>query len=184
MRAAHLSRLADFFAPEDLEWKPIAVSKRTSKGLAAAYITNRAIQDRLDAVCGSGDWRNEFTIGPGGGVLCGLSIRVDREDGTHEWVTKWDGADNTDIEAVKGGLSNAMKRCATQWGIGRYLYNFPQQWVPVDEHGRFSQPPRIPRAFLPEARNEQRTTGGDGAEGIPEPAAPRPMPERRRERNA
>jgi hypothetical protein len=139
-----LKRLSDFFTAEDVEWKPITISKKTNKGLAAAYITNRAIMDRLDEVVGPENWRNEFTTGPGGGVLCGLSIRVGQE-----WVTKWDGAENTDIEPVKGGLSNAMRRAAVQWGIGRYLYDLPQQWAPVEERGRFVQSPRIAPHFLP-----------------------------------
>ncbi len=109
-----LKRLQDFFDPSDIGWKPIALSKKTGKALVAAYVSNRAIMDRLDAVCGPGNWRNEFTAGPNGGLLCGLSIRIVREDGSAEWVTKWDGAENTDVEPVKGGLSSSMRRAAVQ----------------------------------------------------------------------
>jgi hypothetical protein len=176
-----LKRLSDFFAPEDLEFKPITISKKSTpnKGLAAAYITARAIMDRLDAVCGPENWRNEFRAGPDGGVLCGISIRV-RIDydpalipmGSHredewEWVTKWDGAENTDIEAVKGGLSSAMRRAAVQWGIGRYLYDLPQQWVPVDDRGRFTEPPRIPPQFLPPGSQQQPPRQGGSQHGTP-----------------
>ncbi len=56
-----------------------------------------------------------------GGVECGISIKIDSE-----WVTKWDAAENTQVEAVKGGRSGAMKRAAVQWGIGRYLYNLEE----------------------------------------------------------
>ena len=175
-----LRRLADYFPAEDIEWKPIAISKKTSKGLAAAYITNRAVMDRLDEVCGPGNWRNEFTPGPDGGVVCGLSIRIEYADGAAEWVTKWDGAENTDIEGVKGGLSSAMRRAAVQWGIGRYLYKLPSQWVPVDEYKRFKEPPRLPVVFLPKPSNGR--TGhaasdaiyapeGEGDGAMPEPAA-------------
>ena len=139
-----LNGLKDFFDEDDVDWKPIAVSKKTGKALAAAYVSNRAIMDRLDAVCGPGNWKNEYQPGPGGGVICGLSIRVGQE-----WVTKWDGAENTDVEAVKGGLSTSMRRAAVQWGIGRYLYRIPNQWVPIDQHGRLSQKPKIPSDFLP-----------------------------------
>lgn len=89
-----------------------------------AYITNRAIMERLDEICGKENWRNEYVPGPQGGILCGISIRID-----HEWVTKWDGAENTDVEAVKGGLSDSMKRAAVQWGIGRYLYQLEEGWA-------------------------------------------------------
>ena len=55
---------------------------------------------------------------PRGGWLCGLSLKVGGE-----WITKWDGSERSAVEALKGGLSGAMKRAAVQWGVGRYLYN-------------------------------------------------------------
>ena len=148
-------RLQDFFHPEDIEWKVGAVTKDRKHGMAMAYLTNRAIQDRLDEVCGPENWRNEFRPGPAGGVLCGISIRINGE-----WITKWDGSENTAYESVKGGLSTSMKRAAVQWGIGRYLYKLPVQWIPLDEKGQFVRPPTIPREFLPEgvhSRNGART---------------------------
>lgn len=148
-----LDLLQAYFDPEDIEWRPIAVSKRTGKAMAASYVTNRAIMDRLDAACGPGNWKNTFQPGPDGGVLCGISIRLDGE-----WVTKWDGAENTEIHAVKGGLSSSMRRAAVQWGIGRYLYKFPAIWVPVNEHGRFTEEPQIPRAFLPPGVASRKST--------------------------
>lgn len=142
-----LAALAAYFDESEIEWKPVAVSKKTNKALAAAYVTNRAVQQRLDDVVGPARWQNQFREGPAGGVLCGLSIEVAPD----KWVTKWDGAENTDIESVKGGLSDSQRRAAVQWGIGRYLYNVPSQWVPVDENGRFREPPRMNPAFLPGA---------------------------------
>ncbi|WP_263317101.1 Rad52/Rad22 family DNA repair protein, partial [Enterobacter hormaechei] len=61
-----------------------------------------------------------------GGVECGISIKVEGE-----WITKWDAAENTQVEAVKGGRSGAMKRAAVQWGIGRYLYNLEEGFAVV-----------------------------------------------------
>ena len=141
----NLDRLDEYFPASSIKWKPIAVSRKTSKALAAGYVDNRAIMRRLDEVCGKAGWKNQYQAGPNGGIICGISIRC--EDG---WVTKWDGADNTDIEPVKGGLSDSMRRAAVQWGIGRYLYDLPQQWVEVDERGRFTRKPQIPRQFLPD----------------------------------
>lgn len=180
MKASDLHKLAACFGPEDIEWKPGAVTKDRRKGLAMAYVTNRAIQERLDDVCGPGDWRNTYQQGPEGGVLCGIAVRVEREDGTVDWVTKWDGAENTEVESVKGGLSGSMKRAAVQWGIGRYLYKLPAQWVPLNERGRFEREPAIPAAFLPAP-----AASGDGSapSGPPAPAAPS-APRRRAEGGA
>lgn len=110
------------FGTEDIEWR-VQQCGSTQQGklwaIVIPYITNRAIQQRLDDVCGVDGWKNEYTSTPNDkGTLCGISIKFD------DWITKWDGAEDTDIEAVKGGLSSAMKRAAVQWGIGRYLYKY------------------------------------------------------------
>ncbi|WP_242328062.1 Rad52/Rad22 family DNA repair protein [Lactococcus lactis] len=88
--------------------------------MVLAYLDNRAVQERFDEVFGIAGWKNEFKTGPDGGILCGISVKFEEE-----WVTKWDGADKTQVEAVKGGLSGSMKRAAVQWGVGRYLYDLP-----------------------------------------------------------
>lgn len=149
-------RLAEFFEASEIRSFPMQTTKDKSKGLAAFYIDNRAVQERLSATC---VWRNEFKEGPQGGLLCGISILVavptgvlDDYDGPihkYEWITRWDGADNTDIEAVKGGLSGSMRRAAVQWGIGRYLYDVPGQWVPLKNGRYFAKDPVIPSQFTP-----------------------------------
>lgn len=54
----------------------------------------------------------------------------------HISVTKWDGAEDSDIEPIKGGLSDSMKRAAYQWGIGRVLYSLDTVWVDIERRGR------------------------------------------------
>ena len=130
-----LSKLKDCFEPNDIEWRLQQCGKTKEGkiwGMALAYVTNRAIMNRLDEVCGPENWKNEFKAAPDGGILCGISIKIG-----DEWVTKWDGAENTDIEAVKGGLSGAMKRAAVQWGIGRYLYKLEESWINANENGAY-----------------------------------------------
>ena len=39
------------------------------------------------------------------------------------------------MEAEKGRISDAFKRAAVHWGVGRYLYNLPNVWVPLN--GRY-----------------------------------------------
>lgn len=147
--ANDLTRLADFFPEGDLKWKPIGLSSDRSKARVAPFLSNRAIMDRLDSVLGPENWRNEYQEGPAGGVLCGLSVRVLRDGAPAEWITKWDGAENTDIQPVKGGLSAAMRRAAVHWGIGRYIYDLPTIWASVDKDGRLTERPRLPAEFVP-----------------------------------
>ncbi len=129
----NLADLAAPFPPSDIEWR-IGQSGKKGDGSvwakAFAYITNRAIMQRLDDVVGAGNWRNEYRDWLGGNILCGIAIKVDGE-----WVTKWDGSEPPETEPVKGGLSAAMKRAAVQWGIGRYLYDLPEGWCKVVEKG-------------------------------------------------
>ncbi|HEY7770477.1 Rad52/Rad22 family DNA repair protein [Longimicrobium sp.] len=164
--------LQDFFPEDAIEWRVQTAGEKQGRVwcIAVAYLTNRAIQQRLDEVVGPENWRNEFQPGPDGGVVCGISIYVSRDvvaPGTGEvtatrgeWVTKWDGAENTDVEGVKGGLSAAMKRAAVQWGIGRYLYELEETFGRVHDDGRFRgktregtsfrwDPPAIPAEYLP-----------------------------------
>lgn len=133
-----LADLCEPFAPNEIEWR-IGQAGTNDRGVWAkvlAYVTNRAIMQRLDSVCGPENWKNEYRPGfSEGAVLCGISIKVG-----DEWVTKWDGAENTDVEAVKGGLSNAMKRAAVQWGIGRYLYELEEGWAKIGQEGEHYVP--------------------------------------------
>ena len=140
------------FHPDDIEWRVGSTTQDKSKGLALAYITNRAIQNRLDEVFGINNWRNEFKPWQNNGVLCGISIRI---EGDQEWITKWDGSDESNMDATKGGLSGAMKRAGYQLGIGRYLYNLDSSWVELKPAGKghVIKPgcePSLPQWALPE----------------------------------
>jgi len=53
-----------------------------------------------------------------------------------EWIWKADGAGDTDVEAEKGAISDAFKRAAVKWGVGRYLYDLDSPWVALEPSGR------------------------------------------------
>ena len=152
-----LALLKEPFLEGDIEWRPqrSGVKKNGEPyAMTLAYVTNRAVMDRLDDVVGAGNWKNEFKVSPNGGIICKLSIKVD-----DEWVAKEDGAENTKVEAVKGGLSGSMKRAAVQWGIGRYLYKLPATFAKFHDFGKNSikvnnqwykyDNPTLPSEFLP-----------------------------------
>lgn len=128
--SAYQKHLLQPFDPLDIEWRIQQAGKSGEKkwGMVLAYITNRAIMERLDEVFGIEKWQNEYKPMPDGGIICGISCKIG-----DEWVTKYDGADKTSIEATKGGLSNAMKRAGVQWGIGRYLYRLDTTFVTLKE---------------------------------------------------
>lgn len=122
-----LERLAEPFHPEDIEWRvqQAGIGAGGSPwAMVIPYITNRAIQQRLDDVVGL-NWQNVQKPTPDGkGYICGISIF-----NNNEWITRYDGAEYTNIEPLKGALSGSMKRAGAQFGIGRYLYNLDEQFA-------------------------------------------------------
>lgn len=162
--------LTEPFYADELEWKPQGRAyQRGDKNYAQAapYVSNRAIQARLDAVVGIAGWKNEFQAGPIGGMMCGISLKLG-----DEWVTKWDGADESDIEKIKGAFSNAMKRAAVQWGIGRYLYEQPRTYVPceVSNNGKsikLLEVPVLPKAGYPKDADNKGNRPGFKAPSQP-----------------
>lgn len=129
-----LKKLAEPFPEKEIEWR---VGQCGTKGngqvwaKVLAYVQARAIMNRLDDVVGPENWRASYKFEDANGVICNgviclLSIKCD-----NEWVTKEDGAEQTDIEAFKGGISSALKRAGSAWGVGRYLYGLESTWATI-----------------------------------------------------
>jgi hypothetical protein len=136
-------KLKQPFPSQDLEWRVGSSNKDKTRGKALPYLKFKAVADRLDEVFGEPEWKAVFVAGPAGGVVCQLSLRI-----AGEWICKENGAGNTDLEGVKGGLTDAFKRAATMWGVGRYLHAYDALWVDVDQYGKFTCP-ALPDEFLP-----------------------------------
>jgi hypothetical protein len=122
-------QLAAPFALHQVEYKPGVVSG--NRALALAYADARVVQNRLDAVLGIDGWQSQFQVLDGGNVKCSLSIRVDGE-----WITKEDVGGPSDQkdggDRMKAAFSDALKRAAVQWGVGRYLYGLTPEWRDYD----------------------------------------------------
>ncbi len=131
-----MEKLQAEFDPQDIEWRIGATNNEKTRGMALPYVTNRAIQNRLDQVFTPFGWKNEYKPWHGNAQICGISVKMVDYDNSIQWITKWDGADNTEFEPIKGGLSDSMKRSAVQWGIGRYLYTLPMVWVDIEQKGK------------------------------------------------
>ena len=129
--------LEDFrkpFDPKEVKWRVGSTNAAKDRGLALAYIDARNVMDRLDEVVGPYGWQNKITIlEDDNRVLCSIGIKFTADN---EWIWKTDGAGATDIEGEKGGISDAFKRAAVHWGIGRYLYALDSPWVALEKRGR------------------------------------------------
>lgn len=125
-----LSLLSAPFRGTQISWRVGATTKDKSKGLPLAYIDARDVMERLDEACGPANWQVKYSHAEKR-VICEISIRVGEE-----WITKSNGAGDTDVEADKGAISDAFKRAAVLWGIGRYLYSLKANWVEIKPQGR------------------------------------------------
>lgn len=128
-----IKRLHEPFGAKEIEWKIQVTSQDKKRGMAVAYMDARAVQKRLDEVVGAFNWKNVYSLWHDNSQICGISIF---NDDRNEWITKFDGAENSDIEPIKGGLSDSFKRAATVWGIGRYLYEINGVWVEIEPKGK------------------------------------------------
>lgn len=162
-----LKRLKDPFKEKEIEWRIGSCGKKGNGQIWAmclAYVQARAIMDRLDDVCGPENWRVEYSFIAGSQTVTpGVIARIFIKAGA-EWVCKEDGAEQTDIEAFKGGLSSALKRAGAAWGIGRYLYNLEAGFANIvsaktdkSQYGKTKEgsvfewePPRLPKWALPD----------------------------------
>lgn len=127
------------FRADEIEWR-VARAGKSDKGpwaMVLAYMTSRAVQDRFDGVVGPENWCTDFRV-LGNTLSAGIGVRIG-----DEWIWKWDGAghlatsdglDSTD--AGKGDYSNALKRAAVQWGVGRYLYRLPEAFAAIRPDGQ------------------------------------------------
>lgn len=123
-------RLAEPLDPAVVSWRVGPTTKDKSKGMALAYIDARDVMWRLDQVCGPENWQDEYPWSDGKRVVCRIGIKIDGE-----WIWKTDGAGDTDTEGEKGALSDAFKRAAVKWGVGRYLYDVETPWVQIEQRG-------------------------------------------------
>jgi hypothetical protein len=161
--------LQDLHAPfpaAEIEWRVGSTNGDKTSGLALAYLTARHVMERLDTVCGPENWQDRYEF-HGARTVCYLSIRVDGE-----WITKADGAGDSDVEAEKGAISDALKRAAVKWGIGRYLYDLGNIWVDVEPAGRSVRIKRDQYAKLETALVKQFGPSLKSQEPVAPPAQP------------
>jgi hypothetical protein len=137
------SRLREPFDPADVDFRVQGrANEQTGRAQVVAYIDARAVQDRLDAVVGAGNWSFDWTplvIDKGEVMVAKGTIII-------HGVAKSDAGSASNFEQSLGAVSHCFKRAAVHWGIGRYLYNLPMSWVSVEKGGR------IPEGVLRELR--------------------------------
>lgn len=145
--ASIFAALAAPFADQEIK------TRKGHGGVMLQYVTARVVMNRLDEVIGPENWEDQYTETKDG-LKCKITIRISGAPGELPmFVSKEDGAgfsnlpDESDTE--KSGFSEAFKRCAVKFGIGRYLY-------------RDGMPPYV-RAALGATNGKLKATKGSAA---------------------
>jgi len=122
--------------PIPYKWKIQSFNKEGTKAQCVAYIDARDVMDLLDRAIGIENWRDSYRRDSKDRLICKLELRIGGE-----WVGKEDTGISGDFEEEKSEFSDAFKRAAVKWGIGRFLYDLPIRYVkvlnkkPVDDRG-------------------------------------------------
>lgn len=120
-------KLAAPFGVNEISFRVGSTTRDKEKGMCLYYMDSRAVESRLDDVLGMGGWQNRY---PYEGC-CEIGLLIGGE-----WLWKSNGAGETDFEGIKGRYSDSLKRAATMWGIGRYLYDGDSKWYPIQARGK------------------------------------------------
>jgi Rad52/22 family double-strand break repair protein len=141
---------------------PSEIRALTKGGKQMPYVTARVVMNRLDEVVGMECWWDSYKVGENS-VECQLSILM--PDG--RVVTKADAgafagmSDQGDDD--KSGYSDAFKRAAVKFGIGRFLYNDGVPIYPGDhQNGEVPNEPSLAQPQKPKASKNNRHPN-DGA---------------------
>ena len=106
-------------------------------GMLVAYIDARTAMEELDNL--DAGWSTDMqpvTLGSDQGIRCALTVNG---------VTRVDVGVPSNTEPLKGAFSDALKRAAVQFGVGRELYEMPKIAVECEVvNGKVRGPKALP----------------------------------------
>ncbi len=179
-----LERLAEPFDPSEIKWRAMNTMVindrrgRRLRGQVVAYADPRAYTDRLNHVFTPWGWTRDYSVQVAQHferahrgkdqrsitakilVTCTVTIHG---LGSHTGLgEEWADDENAGTAAE----AQAFKRACTCFGLGRYLYDLPKEWVDLDEYKRPLNTPGLPSWAMP----GNRCAGGEAANGKTTPA--------------
>jgi hypothetical protein len=159
-------QLVEPFDPSEIKWRVTHTTQDRRRGAVIAFADPRAYTDRLNQIFTPTGWTRTYDVSTvtavsrmkgdkliqTGKVLvtCALTIhQLGCHTGSGE---EWADEQN----AMTSAEAQAFKRACTCFGLGRYLYNFAEMWVPLNDYRQPVNLPPLPQWALPK---------GNGAEG-------------------
>lgn len=168
---ALLARLKEPFDAKQVRWRVTHTSKDGHSGAVIAYADPRAYTDRLNLIFTPSGWTRQYEVNTlssvsrmkhdkliaTGKVLvtCALTIHgLGSHTGSgEEWADE--------ANAMTSAEAQAFKRSACCYGLGRYLYDLPEMWVPLNEYRQPTRLPDLPKWALPKDGSARQGVGAD-----------------------
>ena len=158
---ALFTQLAEPFDPSQIKWRVTHTTHDGTRGAVIAFADPRAYTDRLNQLFTPSGWTRNYDVTTVSAVsrvkrdkiiqtgkvlvTCTLTIaRVGTHTGSGE---QWADEQN----AMTAAEAQSFKRASSCFGLGRYLYNLPETWVPLDGQGKPIRQPALPDWALPKA---------------------------------
>lgn len=154
-----LAQLTEPFDPSEIKWRVTHTTQDGRRGAVIAFADPRAYTDRLNQVFTPAGWTRTYEVSTVSSVsrmkrdkliqtgkvlvTCTLTIQGlgSHTGGGEDWADEQN--------AMTAAEAQAFKRACTCFGLGRYLYNFAEMWVPLNEHRQPLQIPSLPKWALP-----------------------------------
>lgn len=139
------------FDPALIRWhtKEFKTIRGRRFGLFFPHGDPRAYKDRLNSLFGPMAWCDHYeitTIPSKILVVCKLTITPLGPHSHSATGEEWSRNDNASTSAE----AQAFKRSCAAFGLGRYLYYFPGEWLEVDRENQPLTVPSLPRWATPE----------------------------------
>jgi hypothetical protein len=153
--------LTEPFDPSEIKWRVTHTTRDGSRGAVIAFADPRAYSDRLNQVFTPSGWTRTYEVNTvssvtrikkdkliqTGKVLVTCTVTI-AGLGTHaDSGEEWADEEN----AMTSAQAQAFKRACICFGLGRYLYNFAEMWVPLNQYRQPINLPPLPRWALPKS---------------------------------
>lgn len=156
---ALVAQLTEPFDPSEIKWRVTHTTRDGSRGAVIAFADPRAYSDRLNQVFTPSGWTRTYEVNTvssvtrikkdkliqTGKVLVTCTVTI-AGLGTHaDSGEEWADEEN----AMTSAQAQAFKRACICFGLGRYLYNFAEMWVPLNQYRQPINLPPLPQWALP-----------------------------------
>jgi hypothetical protein len=156
---AIFTQLAEPFDPSEIKWRVTHTNRDGNRGAVIAFADPRAYTDRLNQLFSPTGWTRTYDVSTvssvtrmkkdkliqTGKVLVTCTLTI-----TGLGCHAGSGEDWADEEnAMTAAEAQAFKRACSCFGLGRYLYNFTEMWVPLNEYRQPVEFPKLPNWALP-----------------------------------